>query len=99
MSASYEHYNILKRPVVTEKSYNATGAANQYTFRVASGASKQQVKRAIEAIFEVNVEQVRVINVPGKARRRGLHAGMRAGYRKAIVRLAEGQTLDMEEEA
>jgi len=99
MSASYEHYNILKRPVVTEKSYNATGAANQYTFRVARDASKQQVKQAVEAIFAVNVEKVRVINVPGKARRRGLHSGMRAGYRKAIVRLAEGQTLDLEEEA
>jgi len=99
MSASYEHFNILKRPVVTEKSYNATGAANQYTFRVARDASKQQVKAAIEAIFDVKIEQVRVINVPGKARRRGLHAGMRPGYRKAIVRLAEGQTLDMEEEA
>ncbi len=99
MSATYEQFNILKRPVVTEKSYNATGAANQYTFRVAKDASKQQVKCAVEAIFEVDVEKVQVINVPGKAKRRGAHMGMRSGYRKAVVRLAEGQTLDVEEEA
>jgi len=99
MSAAYEQLNILKRPVVTEKSYNATGAANQYTFRVVKRASKQQVKRAVEAIFEVDVEKIQVINVPAKARRRGTHSGVRPGYRKAVVRLAEGQTLDVEEEA
>jgi len=99
MSATYEQFNILKRPVVTEKSYNATGAANQYTFRVAKGASKQQIKWAVEAIFEVDVEKVQVVNVPGKARRRGAHMGRRSGYRKAVVRLAEGQTLDVEEES
>jgi len=99
MSATYEQFNVLKRPVVTEKSYNATGAANQYTFRVAKDASKQQVKHAVEAVFEVDVEKVQVINVPGKARRRGAHMGKRPGYRKAVVRLAEGQTLDVEEEA
>lgn len=99
MKAAYEQFNILKRPVVTEKSYNATGTANQYTFRVVKGASKQQVKRAVEAIFEVKVEKVQVINVPAKAKRRGVHMGTRSGYRKAVVRLAEGQTLDVEEEA
>lgn len=99
MSASINHFNTLCRPVVTEKSYAGTGDANQYTFRVARDATKQQVKEAVEAVFEVNVEKVQVINVPGKPKRRGQHMGTRSGYRKAVVRLAEGQTLEVAEEA
>jgi len=99
MSAKYHHFNTLRKPVITEKSYRATGEANQYTFRVARDASKTQVKAAVEAIFEVKVEKVQVINMPGKEKRRGMHTGTRSGYRKAIVRLAEGQTLEVAEEA
>jgi len=99
MSAHIEHFNILRQPVVTEKSYTATGQANQYTFRVARDATKAQVKAAVEAIFDVKVEKVQVLNMPGKPKRRGFHSGMRPGYRKAVVRLAEGQTLEVVEEA
>lgn len=99
MNPSYEDFNILRRPVVTEKSYTATGASNQYTFRVATTATKQQIKHAVESIFEVEVDKVQVINLPGKAKRRGNHAGRRADYRKAVVRLAAGQTLEVAEEA
>jgi len=99
MSPTYNDFNILRRPVVTEKSYTATGAANQYTFRVATSATKQQIKQAVESIFEVQVDKVQVINLPGKAKRRGAHAGRRADYRKAVVRLAAGQTLEVTEEA
>ena len=53
----------------------------------------------MEAIFEVEVEKVQVINMPSKEKRRGAHMGTRSGYRKAVVRLAEGQTLDTEEGA
>ena len=98
MSANINHFNILRQPVITEKSYTATGAANQYTFRVAREASKAQVKAAIEAIFEVNVDKVQVINMPSKPKRRGAQTGSRSGYRKAVVRLAEGQTLEVAEE-
>jgi len=98
MSANYQHFNTLRQPVITEKSYTASGDANQYTFRVATDATKQQIKAAIEAVFEVNVEKVQVINVPGKEKRRGAHAGRRPGYRKAMIRLAEGQTLEVAEE-
>jgi len=90
--------DILQQPVVTEKSYAATGESNQYTFRVSPKATKTQVKAAIEAIFEVEVESVQVINMPGKPKRRGAHAGARPGYRKAVVRLAEGHTLEAAEE-
>jgi len=98
MSANINHFEILRQPVITEKSYAGTGAANQYTFRVACTATKTQVKAAVEAIFEVNVDKVQVINMPTKPKRRGAHTGTRSGYRKAVVRLAEGQTLEMAEE-
>jgi len=99
MSATFEDFRTLRRPVVTEKSYAAQGTANQYSFRVEPSATKQQIKHAIESIFEVNVEKVQVINLPGKPKRRGMRAGFRSGYRKAVVRLAEGETLDVAEEA
>jgi large subunit ribosomal protein L23 len=98
MSANYENFNTLRQPVITEKSYTASGDSNQYTFRVARDATKQQIKAAIEAVFEVDVTKVQVINVPGKEKRRGLHTGRRSGYRKAMIRLAEGQTLEVAEE-
>ncbi len=99
MSAKYHHFNTLRKPVITEKSYKATGDANQYTFRVAPDATKLQVKAAVEAIFEVKVEKVQVVNLPSKEKRRGVHTGTRSGYRKAIVRLVEGQSLEVAEEA
>jgi len=99
MSATYKHMNTLRQPVITEKSFIARSDANQYVFRVARDANKQDVKAAVQAIFEVDVEKVQVINVPGKEKRRGAHIGRRPGYRKAVVRLVEGQSIDPEEEA
>ncbi|RLL53488.1 50S ribosomal protein L23 [Mariprofundus sp. EBB-1] len=98
MSANINNFDILREPVVTEKSYAGTGDANQYTFRIARDASKTQVKAAVEAIFEVEVDKVQVINMPSKPKRRGQHAGTRSGYRKAVVRLAEGHSLEIAEE-
>jgi len=97
-STNIKHFDILRQPVVTEKSYAGTGAANQYTFRIARNATKTQVKAAVEAIFEVAVDKVQVINMPSKPKRRGQHAGTRSGYRKAVVRLAEGHSLEMADE-
>lgn len=99
MSATSEDFRILRRPVVTEKSYAAQGTMNQYSFRVERSATKRQIKHAIESVFEVKVGKVQVINMPGKPKRRGAHDGFRSGYRKAVVRLAEGETIDMTEEA
>ncbi|ATX82772.1 LSU ribosomal protein L23P [Mariprofundus ferrinatatus] len=98
MSANINHFDILRQPVITEKSYSATGAANQYTFRVARNATKSQVKAAVQAVFEVKVDSVQVINMPAKPKRRGMQSGTRSGYRKAVVRLAEGETLEVSEE-
>jgi len=99
MSAKYHHFNTLRKPVITEKSYAATGEANQYSFRVAPDATKVQVKAAVEAIFDVKVEKVQVLNLPSKEKRRGAHQGTRSGYRKAVIRLVEGQSLEVAEEA
>ncbi|MDX8388930.1 MAG: 50S ribosomal protein L23 [Mariprofundaceae bacterium] len=99
MSSSYEDFQVLRQPVVTEKSYAGSGANNQYTFRVAPSATKRQVKHAVESIFEVDVKKIQVINIAGKEKRRGNFVGRRASYRKAIVRLAEGHTLEVSEEA
>jgi len=96
--ATFKQFNVLRRPVVTEKSYGAISANNQYTFRVAKEATKADVKASIEAVFDVKVEKVQVISIPSKEKRRGVHAGYRPGYRKAVVRLAEGHTLEVAEE-
>lgn len=98
MSANINHFDILRQPVITEKSYSGTGAANQYTFRIARKATKTQVKAAVEAVFEVKVDKVQVINMPSKPKRRGAQTGSRSGYRKAVVRLAEGHSLEVAEE-
>ncbi|MBF0281327.1 MAG: 50S ribosomal protein L23 [Zetaproteobacteria bacterium] len=98
MSAHYNHFNTLRKPVITEKSYTLTGEANQYTFKVAPTATKNQIKDAIQAIFEVDVQAVQVMNIQGKEKRRGAHLGRRTGYRKAIVRLKDGQSLQVSDE-
>lgn len=98
MSANINHFDILRQPVITEKSYSGTGVSNQYTFRVARTATKSQVKASVEAVFEVKVDKVQVINMPAKPKRRGNRTGSRSGYRKAVVRLAEGHSLEVAEE-
>lgn len=84
-------FNILLRPIVTEKSNFQSTNLHQYTFEVAMDATRKQVKEAIEQIYKVNVLNVNVINVPAKQGRRGRSRRMavrNAGYKKAIVTLA-----------
>lgn len=85
--------DVLVRPVITEKSMLQANEG-RYTFEVAPGANKHQVKDAVEIAFKVNVLQVRVMKVPGKTRRVGRKIGKRPDRRKAIVRLAEGQKIE-----
>ena len=87
--------DILRAPVVSEKAALAAENANQYVFRVATDASKQEIKKAVEKMFDVTVEQVRVLNVKGKTKRFGARLGKRSDWRKAYVRLAEGQEIEM----
>jgi large subunit ribosomal protein L23 len=89
-------YEILRRPIITEKTSYQTGKLQQYVFEVASDATKSQIKEAIETIFDVDVHRVNVINVPAKRSRNSRTRRMiirRPGYKKAIVTLAPGDTI------
>ena len=86
--------NVLLQPHVSEKSATLAEQANQYVFRVCGDASKEEVKHAVELMFEVKVEGVNLLNKPGKTRRFKNVAGRRNGYKKAYVRLESGQSID-----
>ncbi len=89
-------YKIIKRPVVTEKSNILADLYGQYTFEVDRRANKHQVKDAVERIFDVNVEQVRIINIKPKRGRYGRRTVVReSAWKKAVVTLASGQRLEM----
>ena len=91
-------YDVLRRPLITEKSNYQSGKLHQYTFEVASSATKGLVKDAIETLFDVSVVSVNMINAPAKRTRRARSRRLlvrSSGYKKAIITLAEGNTLDM----
>ena len=88
----YAH-EILLRPIVTEKSMIARESSNQFVFKVHPDASKLDIANAVEKAFSVKVLEVRTINVLGKKKRRGRIMGKRADWKKALVRLAEGETI------
>jgi large subunit ribosomal protein L23 len=90
-------YDILKRPIVTEKSNFQSDVLGQYTFEVDRRANKFQVKQAVEAVFDVTVERVRIINMPAKrARRYGRREVTRKpGWKKAIVTLKPGDRIEI----
>ncbi len=87
-------YSVLVAPRVTEKTVSASEKANQYVFKVAKNATKNEIKQAIEALFEVKVEQVRTLNVKGKQKNFARRSGKRSDWKKAYVSLAEGFSLD-----
>ena len=82
-------HDIIRRPVITEKSMTAM-ADRQYTFIVDIKANKSLIKRAIQEVFGVEVEDVRTIRYEGKPKRVGSNFGRRSDYKKAIVKLTEG---------
>jgi large subunit ribosomal protein L23 len=86
-------YEVIKRPIVTEKGVDKKDTEQTLCFEVARDANKSQVKQAIETLFKVKVEQVRTSIVEGKLRRRGRFAGYRSDWKKAYVRLKRGQKL------
>lgn len=89
-----KYLEILKAPVITEKSQNAK-MEGKYTFKVDPRAKKPEIKEAIEKIFNVKVKAIRTINVKPKKRRVGRYTGLTNRSKKAIVTLAEGQTIDL----
>ena len=88
--------NVLLAPHVTEKTSMALQERNQYAFRVRREATRTDVRRAVELMFDVKVEGVQVVNEPGKSRRFGNRPGRTQDSKKAYVRLAAGQSIDYE---
>ncbi|MCI6509237.1 MAG: 50S ribosomal protein L23 [Bacilli bacterium] len=86
-------YDVIKRPIITEKTSGLVEKL-QYTFEVDPKATKTEIKDAIEKIFGVNVVEIRTINVHQKAKRMQRFEGFKSAYKKAIVRLMPGQTID-----
>ena len=86
-------YNIIKFPVVTEKSTKIS-ENNQFVFKVDTDTSKDEVKKAIEKIFKVKVKSVNTINVKGKKKVFKGTKGKRSDYKKAVITLIKGETLD-----
>ncbi len=86
--------NVLLAPHVTEKSTIAADEGNQVVFRVAPDATKAEIRAAVEMLFEVNVEGVQVVNVKGKTKRTQTGLGRRKDWKKAYVRLQEGQDIN-----
>ena len=91
-----DKYQIVKRPIVSEKS-TKLAEERKYTFEVDRRANKIQIKEAVETIFKVKVEKVNVINGKAKPKRVGQYSGLTAKVTKAIVTLAEGDSIDIYE--
>ncbi len=89
---------VLRRPLVTEKSSRQSGKLGQYAFEVAPDATRTMVKDAVETMFDVTVANVNILNTPSKRGRRARSRRLlvrKTGFKKAIVTLAEGQTLEI----
>jgi large subunit ribosomal protein L23 len=89
---------VLIRPVISEKSYEQI-TQNQYTFRVHKDAHKTQVRQAVEQLFDVKVERVNIIKVQPKPKRRGVFKGTKPGWKKAVVQLRQGDSIEIFEGA
>jgi large subunit ribosomal protein L23 len=87
--------HILVRPLVTEKSMSQLTGDNDFAFEVALDANKIQIKEAVERIYGVHVVSVRTLVQRGKTKRTGRHLGKRSNWKKAYVRLAEGESLNL----
>ena len=87
-------YHILVAPRVTEKTVASAEKSNQYVFKVAKTATKQEIKEAVETLFEVKVDKVRTINMKGKQKNFGRRGGQRNDWKKAYISLSEGFSLD-----
>jgi large subunit ribosomal protein L23 len=89
---------VLLAPVVSEKSYSLI-ADRKYSFRVHKDAHKTQIRQAVEELFGVKVERVNISQVKPKPKRRGLHRGTKPGWKKAVVQVREGDTIEIFEGA
>src|SRR3954468_13648760 len=86
-------YQIIRRPIITEKGLAIKENQNTLVFQVAKEATKTEIKEAVQMIFKVKVQSIRTANFPGKERRRGKFAGYRPDWKKAFVRLRAGEKM------
>lgn len=86
---------ILTAPIISEKSAVAADQNNQFVFKVRQSATKLQIKQAVELMFSVKVDSVRVLNVKGKIKRFGRSLGKRSDWKKAYVKLQSGHTIEL----
>ncbi len=86
--------NVLLAPIVSEKSTNAAEDSNQFVFKVQKVATKLEIKKAVELMFDVEVDSVQVLNVKGKVKRFGRSLGKRSDWKKAYVKLKSGHDID-----
>ena len=89
------HYDIIKRPLFTEKGSRLQERLNTYSFQVHPGANKVEIRQAVEAIFGVKVQKVRTMSVMGKLKRVGASYGRTSDWKKALVTLSEGEALQL----
>ena len=94
MSVKPEHYDVIVKPLITEKA-TLVSDANAYVFQVAKDSNKPAIKQAVEALFNVKVKAVNTTITKGKTKRFKGRPGVRSDWKKAIVRLAEGQSIDL----
>jgi len=87
------HYQVIRRPIITEKGLGVKETQHTVVFEVAPGATKTEIKEAVQRIFKVTVDHVRTATYHGKLRRRGRTAGFRRDWKKAYVRLAPGEKM------
>ncbi len=90
-------YSVIKKPLVTEKSTIARDEENKYFFEVDRGATKIEIRNAVEKIFKVRVVNIHTINVTGKKKRVGRITGRRRNWKKAVITLAPGSSLEVYE--
>jgi large subunit ribosomal protein L23 len=88
-------YSVIKKPLVTEKSTIAREEANKYAFEVDRRANKIEIEKAVEKLFKVKVVTVRTMNMAGKKKKMGRIVGRKSDWKKAIVTLAPGQTIEV----
>jgi large subunit ribosomal protein L23 len=86
-------YQIIRRPVITEKGLGVKETESTLVFEVATKATKTEIKEAVQTIFKVKVDSVRTSNLQGKERRRGRFAGYRPDWKKAYVKLKSGEKM------
>ncbi|MEE8399457.1 MAG: 50S ribosomal protein L23 [Desulfobacterales bacterium] len=92
-------HDIIKRPLITEKTSIQKAVSNQFTFEVDRRANRVEIKKAIEGIFQVSVASVQTMQVKGKVKRRGRIVGKRRNWKKAIVKLMPGERIEFFEGA